>query len=149
MKCFITPCTRKTSKVAFQTLRFEKEREKVRENEMFDNVISSKKAPLGWIQRNFRLRMRAPFQGNPFMVTWPSVTSGIHVWNRLCMRMRALPVRAASGDVTSGNTPWQHPLKYGLNRTDILLISYTTLNVRKLNHMIEIVTQNYLTEKVK
>ena len=35
MKCFITSCTRKASNVAFQTLPFEK----VRENEMFYNVM--------------------------------------------------------------------------------------------------------------
>ena len=37
-KCLITSCTRKTSNVAFQTLRFEK----VRENEMFYNVSTRK-----------------------------------------------------------------------------------------------------------
>ena len=37
MKCFITSCTRKTSNVVFQTLTFEK----IRENEMVNNVIYS------------------------------------------------------------------------------------------------------------
>ena len=42
---------------------------------MFDDVISGEKAPLGRILRNFLLHMRALFQGNPFWVTYPSVTS--------------------------------------------------------------------------
>jgi len=36
---FITSCTRKTSNVAFQMLRFKKVREKVQENETFYNVM--------------------------------------------------------------------------------------------------------------
>jgi hypothetical protein len=35
----------------------------------FGHVTSGEKAPLGRILRNFRLRLRAPFQGKHFGVT--------------------------------------------------------------------------------
>ena len=41
----------------------------------FHDITSGQKATLGWTLHNFRLRMRAHFQGSRFGVKWPSVTS--------------------------------------------------------------------------
>jgi len=49
-----------------------------RKHPSFDDVTSGKKAPLGRILRNFRLRMRTPFQGNPLRGHVTDVTSGSH-----------------------------------------------------------------------
>ena len=94
----------------------------------FDDVMSGEKAPLGRILRNFRLHMRALFQGkHPFWVTSHPIAmsvmrNGIFCTativrkkrgNRLRMRTRSLQsgplpvmsftVNAASGHMTSGD----------------------------------------------
>jgi hypothetical protein len=54
----------------------------------FDYVTSGEKAALGRILRNFRLRIRTPFQGSPICGHVIDVTSGSHVghaqWYNLC-----------------------------------------------------------------
>jgi hypothetical protein len=92
----------------------------------FDDVTSGEKSPLGWILRNFRLRMCAPFQGNPEGVTWRLMMShpvamSIMRNGTFCttivrkkrgnlLRMRRTYFRSCnfrsktSGDVTSGSS---------------------------------------------
>ena len=73
------------------------------------SVISGQKVPLGRILRNFRLRMRAPFQGTHFGVMRNDTFCTTTIvrkkrGNRLRMRTQSLPwhpvlVKVSSGDV--------------------------------------------------